>query len=540
MKKILSLALALLMLGTLAVSASASGAVYTFSDLLDFYKYYSSDDNLYYEILGEKMEGHFYTKWLDSCPKCGGTALYRAVGNGFKYTCMDSSCSASGSIELVEKDETVTEKPNGITSIDCPKCDLNAKYVGKVTIGGAKYWEYRCEKDHETFVKDEDVKVEWDEVVLSPVMCSQCNRYAEFTKYYTYGDDLFALFTCAKNHLTYKKVSDNIVDKYPVIKDDYRIHVYTSGNGTYTIYGGSTADYGEYRTIKFTAGKNYTLTSVTINGRDVSVNTDNEITVKVTKDLIVRATFTKHTEKHVVSAASTGYGTITATYGSKTVDPSKITVGHGDKITYKFVPASANYTVTSLKINGLSVKIPASGTYTLSGITADTKITVTFGWKSPYTDVSSKYLNAVEYVTEAGIMGAADADGSKLLFKGTSAVTVKAFAVALAEMADIADKMDTTAERLVWAEKYGLVKANEDLSVTCDVQTAAKMVNTYLSVLEELNDIEFDKYDDDDSVKENAVSIGLVTAKTYETNRDLCRYDLASVCRLIANLKYDD
>ena len=540
MKKILSLVLALLMLGTLAVSASASGSVYTFSDLLDFYKYYSSDDNLYYEILGEKMEGHFYTKWLDSCPKCGDTALYRAVGNGFKYTCMDSSCGASGSIELVEKDETVTEKPNGITTIDCPKCELNAKYVGKVTIGGAKYWEYRCEKDHETFVKDEDVKVEWDEVVLSPVMCSSCNRYAEFTKYYTYGDDLFALFTCAKKHLTYKKIDENIFDKHPVIKDDYRISVFTSGNGTFTIYGGSTADYGEYRTIKFTEGKNYTLTSVTINGRAVSVNADNEITIKVTENLVVRATFTKYTQKLVVAASANGYGSIKATYNSKTVDPSKFTVNYGDKVTFQFIPAAANYTVTSLKINGKSVLVPGSGTYTLSDIKEDTKIEATFGWKSPYTDVSDKYLKAVEYVTEAGIMGAVESDGSKLLFKGSADVSVKAFAAALAEMADIANKMDTTAERLAWAEKYGLIKADEDLTVTCNVHTAAKMVNTYLSVLEELNDIDFDKYDDDDTVKENALSIGLVNEKSYASNRDLCRYDLASVCKLIANLKYDD
>ena len=68
---------------------------------------------------------------------------------------MEDKCGESGFIKIIEKDEPETEKPDGITSIDCPKCDLNAKYVGKVTIGGAKYWEYRCVKDHETFVKDE-------------------------------------------------------------------------------------------------------------------------------------------------------------------------------------------------------------------------------------------------------------------------------------------------------------------------------------------------------------------------------------------------
>jgi hypothetical protein len=43
-------------------------------------------------------------------------------------------------------------------------------------------------------------------------------------------------------------------------------------------------------------------------------------------------------------------------------------------------------------------------------------------------------------------------------------------------------------------------------------------------------------FDDDDTAKENALSIGLVSEKTYAGNRSLTRYDLASICYLIVNL----
>lgn len=545
MKKILSLVLALLMLGTLTVSAGAAEKVYNFSDLIDFYKYYSSEKNPY-EHLSDYLSGNaVYTRWFDSCPKCSGLAIFRAEDSAIKYTCMESKCGASGSYDLsTDKDETPeTEKPNGVTTIECSKCNLIARYAGRIKLTSGVYYEYVCEKDHETFVKEEDIDFEWEDVVLRPIDCSRCSRYAEFTKYYTYGDDLFALFTCEKGHLTYKKVNENIFDWNEEWDDDwaddYRIRVYTTGSGSYSIVGGSTADYGETRTVKFTPAKGYMLSKVTVNGETVAT-ADDAYTFKVKDDTVVRATFIKIAEKYTVTASAEGNGTITATYNKKTADAAKITVNAGEKITYKFTPASSDYYVSSVKVNGKAVTLSASGTMTLNNIAKDTKIAVVFSWKSPYTDLNTKYEKAVEYVTEAGIMGAVAADGTNLLFKGTDKVTEQAFAAALAEMADTADKLDTTAERIVWAETYGLVKKDADLSGICTVQGAAKMVAKYLEALEEINDIEFDKYDDDDSVKDNAVSIGMVTAKTYDNNRQLTRYDLASVCRLIANLKYDD
>lgn len=536
MKKILSLVLALVMLSSLALSASAAGEVYSFADLIDFYKYYNSEKNPY-EGIGDYLSGGIYTWWYDTCPECGGFSYFRVDDDCIKYTCLESECGSSGSYDIVPDDDKTDddEDKDGIRSVQCSDCPRTAYYTDKIYEGTKLYYEYECSKGHETYVEAFDFSEDWDEIQLRPVRCSRCTKYAEFDYYYTMDDDLYGVYLCEKNHKTYKMVEEDMFDFGEA--DDLRVRVVTSGNGTYEVVGGNYGEYGEYKTVEFTPARGYVLTNVTVNGYTMAID-DNEVTFRLYDDTTVRATFAPYTRNITVTATSSGNGTIKATYNNKTVNADEIEVYYGDKVTYKFTPASDNYYVSSIKVNGKSVT--AAKSYTLSNITEDTDITVKFSWKNPYADVTSKYAKAVEYVTEAGIMAATGKSGTKLTFNGTSTITEKAFAAALAEMADTADKLDTVAERIVWAEKYGIVEEDADLSGTCDVQTAAKMVDKYLDALEAINDIDFDKYDDDDSAKKNAISIGLVTEKTYEKNRDLCRYDLASVCRLIATLEYDD
>ena len=191
---------------------------------------------------------------------------------------------------------------------------------------------------------------------------------------------------------------------------------------------------------------------------------------------------------------------------------------------------------SSVVVNGRS--IGKVSTYTLSkGITKDIDIKVTFAWKNPYSDITNEnYLKAVEYVTEAGIMGYYNKYVNKNAFCGTNTITVKNLAAALAEMADVNEKLDTVEERLEWAEKNGIINDKTDLAALCSVQTACEIVNKFLLVLETEGDVDFVSFDDDDSAKENALSIKLVSETTYKNNRNLSRYDLAAVCYLLANL----
>jgi hypothetical protein len=107
-------------------------------------------------------------------------------------------------------------------------------------------------------------------------------------------------------------------------------------------------------------------------------------------------------------------------------------------------------------------------------------------------------------------------------------------------MVDTANVLDNDVDRLKWAMKYELVGAKEDIDKTCTVQRACEMVDKYLEVLEQVNDIDFTAFDAKASAKDNAIAIKMVSESIYNKNRALVRYDLASVCRLIANLKTAD
>ena len=125
---------------------------------------------------------------------------------------------------------------------------------------------------------------------------------------------------------------------------------------------------------------------------------------------------------------------------------------------------------------------------------------------------------------------------NKNAFCGTNAISVKGLAAALAEMADVNEKLDTVEERIEWAAKNGIIDDSADLSVGCSVQAACGIINDFLALLETAGGVDFEDFDADDSAKENAFSIKLVTETTYNKNRTLTRYDLASICYLLANL----
>ena len=535
MKKILSLVLALVMLSSLALSASA-GSVYSLSDLLDFYRDYLNHDDPDYEDLVDYLAGNTGNWWYDSCPKCGGLAFYKISGGSVKYACLEKDCDAEGTTVIIPENKDEADSVVGTdvaVSTKCSSCTRTAYYSGSYVKNDKLYYEYTCTAKHVTL--DEVYDYSEDRAPdLSDITCSRCGRVSEFDYFTVIDSDIYGVFLCPKDHKTYKLLRDDV---YEDDDDEYRVKVIITGEGDYQISDSHYGEYGDYKYIKFSPAKGYELSKVLVNGRNVNFTSD-EIAVRLTGDTTVRVTFTPVVKNYTVTAAASGNGTVKATYNGKTVDAAKIGVVSGDKITYKFVPASDNYYVSSLKVNGKSVT--PSTSYTLSKIGADTKIEVKFAWKNPFTDVSDKYAKAVEYVTESGIMSAAAKDGKNLLFKGTAAISEKAFAAALAEMADTGDKLNTVAQRIVWAEKYGIVEKDADLSGVCDVQTAVEMVNQYLMVLEVINDINFDNFDAENDELANAVAIDLVTVKTYEKNRDLCRYDLAAICRMVATLDYTD
>jgi len=316
---------------------------------------------------------------------------------------------------------------------------------------------------------------------------------------------------------------------------NYTVSVVCTKGGEYTMDGSAKVKHGDTRTLKFEADKNYALYDVTVDG--VSYGPVPQLTLTVTEDLYVKATFVKLSSltPAVITTSVTGNGTVKAIKNGQTVSADKFIVNYNDDVTLRFNPASDNYAVKNVIVNGKSMGAIKSYSFAY-GIAKDVDIAVTFKWVNPYSDLNSKYLNAVEYVTEAGIMGYFNQSLTKNAFCGTEIISVKNLVAGLAEMADVNEKLDTVADRIAWAEKYGIIDADTDLTAICKVQDACDIVNAFLTVLEDESDVDFDDFDDDDTAKENALSIGLVSKKTYAGNRNLTRYDLASICYLIVNL----
>ncbi len=530
MKKFLSLALAIMMMLSLAISSSAQIwtenpkkdsdeqviTVEQFQDLINYWKWINADKEDYEDLIDYLYGDSLVRNWRDYCDKCDKEAYYY-VSKGDVWC----SCTKCGTYEITFGSSSKPEVDkndckccsmcagNYVTCVcDCWDCKYCSGYEGEKEW----YWGWNsnikhkyasCELKHVDFSYSNG-RVYWD--------CDNCGNSGRFNT----GDlkDWYDWY-----------------DRYY----SYIVRVYCSAGGDYSMDGSRTVRHGDTRTITFTPDKNYVLYDVTVDGE--SYGAESKITITVTDDTVIRATFVhKNTLRTCTFTTKVeGNGEIIAKTNGKVVDADKFTAKYGDTVTLKFSGASDNYVVKNVVIDGVSKG--ALKSYTLSGsITKDHDIKVTFEWKSPYSDVDDKYLNAVEYVTEAGIMGYYNKYITKTAFAGKEEISVKNLVAALAEMADVNEKLDTVDERIAWAEKNGIVEKGAKLTVVCDVQTACEIVDAYLELLEDQGDIDFEDFDDNDSVKENAVSIGLVTEKVYKNNRDLTRYDLASICYLLVNL----
>lgn len=556
MKKILSLVLAVLMLTSMAISASAvkivdtSGNGYvsssskndkvTVSDIFDIYDLL--DLSLPYGGAINYKGDTIYTWWYDKCPECDGFSFHYVKAGKIFWKCLENDCGKTGVVGggIIADDKDDDKIDEGMfVGPKCYNCGSYAtSFENTVIVFSSIKNKYYCHTCGNNFYVDtKDDKYTDDDYIYEYVICSHynCNKIAYFDYFFTSNGKLYARYECSAEHTTDKRVYSDINYDF----NDYSVYVRCTRGGDYDITGGTDAYYGEVKTIEFYADKGYVLTDVLVDGESVQVGSDNKIKITVKGDTVVRAYFEKATalKDYTVTLSSTGNGKVYVKKNDVAVSSDSVKANYTDTVTYRFVPASANYKVANVKVNGRSVGAPTS--YTVSKLSADTKITVTFEWKNPYVDVKDSHEAAVEYVTESGIMTIGTVVNNKHYFNGNVKVSVRSFAEALAEMADTADKLDDTAERIAWADKNGIVREDDDLSVGCDVQTACDMVYAYLRAIEDINDINFEDLDGIKNAKDAAIAIDMVTNTTYEKNRYLNRYDLAAVCYLIAGLEYD-
>ena len=506
MKKILSLALALLMLFPLAIGTSAATAnkittADDFRNLLDLWQWLNQDEKDKYKDLYDYFCGSdlnydgLVREWKDYCDNCDKVAFYY-VSKGKVYR----SCIDCGTKNVTPEIET-SGKCGYCHKKDCICVDPGFTIRPELEFNSLISHKYKTCSWFDVDFCTEGNTVYW--------FCDNCGKFGHFDSPY------FAKW----------------FDRYWT----YQLSVYCSAGGTYEIDGSKTVKHGDTRTITFEPKYGYVLYNVTVNGEDYGRRSTLDLTV--TEDLVIRAEFVKASslKEYTITATAAGNGTITAKKNNVKVDASAINAKLTDTVTYTFVPGGSRYAVKDVVVDGRSVGAVKSYTFT-NGISKDHTIAVTFEWKNPYSDVADNYLKAVEYVTEAGIMGYYNRNISKDAFSGKTEITVKYLASALAEMTDVNNLLSTADDRLAWAIANGLVKESDDLSALCSVQTACEIVDNFLSFLESKTNVNFTKFDSAASAKDNALSIGLVSETTYANNRVLTRYDLASICYLISNL----
>ena len=150
----------------------------------------------------------------------------------------------------------------------------------------------------------------------------------------------------------------------------YTVTATVNGTGGNVSVSPDEVEHGGSVTIKVTPDEGYTVGSVqTADGTPLTPNEDGTYTLaNVTEDQTITVTFQQQT--YTVTAKVNGTG------GKVSVSSEK--VEHGDSVTITVTP-NEGYTVGSVQDNGADVtKQVENNTYTLTNVTADHDITVTF------------------------------------------------------------------------------------------------------------------------------------------------------------------
>ncbi len=521
MKRILSLVLALLMLSALALTAGAADPApkVSMTDIIASY-------------LGTPNPHGLITEWYGVCPQddCGGVAYYCVKNGGVAWSCL--KCGESGTYYTEQYGEHIHMAEDHI----CPICKLGTFLTPYDTIayGDSLLDVYFCTKCQRYMYTPAETKIT-PYGLAERIVCPKCKKYAALEDDIDVKNGVFyAKYKCADGHSTLLPIDASTI---PYLLE-FSIAIYNQ-YGTwfdYDIEGGSYAKYDELKTVTFYPPKGYALVDVYVNGRSVEY-TGNSVTFKVTGNTVVRPVYTRTDmlTSYTVTATASAGGSIVADKNGVTVSADKVTATVVDKVNYNFRPNSVNYKVADVTVDGKSIGAP---TYiALSRFDHNHTISVTFKWVSPFADLEERYAKAVEYVTESGLMSGTK-QGGKKYFRGAEKITVGDFVSVISELTDLKNTLKTDDDRVKWAVANGLIAEGDDLTAICNVQTGCAIVAKYLAAVEKLNGVHFAKFNSAAGVKDNAITLKLANEKTFDGNRDLNRYDLAAICRLISRLSY--
>ena len=189
---------------------------------------------------------------------------------------------------------------------------------------------------------------------------------------------------CTINSISRNTTVSVVFEEIPVTT--YSLSITASGNGSATYNGttvrGKTTSFtvneGTSATITFTPDTGYRIASVKVGSTDVTSSLkNNQYTLSnISSSTTLSVTFEAIT--YTLSITASGNGT--ATYGGTSIKSrtTSFTVEHGTSATITFTPDDG-YQIASVKVGNTEVTSSVrNNQYTISSITANTTVTVTF------------------------------------------------------------------------------------------------------------------------------------------------------------------
>ena len=189
----------------------------------------------------------------------------------------------------------------------------------------------------------------------------------------------------------------------------HTLTIKSSGSGSvsclgYTINGTEKkipVNEGTSATLTFTPNSGYQVRSVKVNGVAVTVSNNRYTISSITKDTTIEVTFEAiPPTTHTLTIKSSGSGSVSCLGYTINGTEKKITVNEGTSATLTFTPNSG-YQVGSVKVDGVAVTV-SNNRYTISSITKDTTVEVTFEAIPPTTYKMTITSSENGYVTFAG------------------------------------------------------------------------------------------------------------------------------------------
>ncbi|MFM7029674.1 MAG: InlB B-repeat-containing protein [Micrococcales bacterium] len=147
---------------------------------------------------------------------------------------------------------------------------------------------------------------------------------------------------------------------------NYTLTSSAGANGSISPLGVTTLPQGSSQTFTITPDTGYEVSTLTVDGSPVTPSTSYTFS-NLTASHTIAATFALAVVRHTITASAGSNGTITPSGATTVVD--------GTDKTFTFTP-STGYSVATLKIDGVSVSVANS--YTFTNVTADHTIEVTF------------------------------------------------------------------------------------------------------------------------------------------------------------------